>query len=783
MKRLILPEWEYPRPVQIPDELKKEVHGSKLLLETLVRRGYSDPQKALAFLDPDLYEPAKSIELPDLLVAVQRIKQAINLHQRIGVWGDFDVDGQTSTTVLVGALRHLGADVLYHIPIRANESHGILIAPLKDFISKGIQLIITCDTGISAHEAVSFAKEQGIDVLITDHHSLPEQLPDALAVINPQRLPEDHPLRSLSGVGVAYKLIEQLCNDLGEFAFPPTLLDLVALGMIADMATLTLDTRYLVQRGLQVWRSAPRPSLKKILDENKVKNEEVTEETISFIVAPRLNAIGRLDDANPMVEFLLSDDPVFIATKLNQIEGLNEERKIRCDEVFKGAQAMLEASPRLLERPLILLNHPEWHAGVIGIVASRLVEIYHRPAILLNSSDPNISKGSCRSIEGINITQALKQNRQFLLGFGGHPMAAGLSVETENLTELQFGLIASIKQMMKQNNINPIISIDANLDLEEIDLELINDLSRLSPFGPGNPAMKFIARDLEISDISSMGKNKDHLQVNVIDGKQKKHRIVWWQGASLPRPNGRFDLLFTASPSNYKGKIEVTFEWLDFREIQSDNMTTRNSSKNQPIQMVDLRASTDPSKDLISISKEDNSLIWSEGIASCPLPVFSREELQNCETLAVWSIPPSRSVISSVVEKVKPKKIIWFSNYPEENSLQKMIQNAASVILMFAQGNSESPLTFEHLAASVSITIPVARLLIKWMEMTGRITIISENGEAVQFSTQRHPPDQAQIEIVQNEIKTLHKEIFSFRQYYTSSPSLDNLLDPPSNRK
>lgn len=783
MKRLILPEWKSPRPVQIPDELGRSVHGSKLLLETLVRRGYSDLEIALAFLDPDQYKPTSSNEMPDLPLAVQRIQQAISLRQKIGVWGDFDVDGQTSTTVLVGALRHLGADVLYHIPIRAIESHGMLIAPLKDFISKGVQLIITCDTGISAHDAVSFAKDHGIDVIITDHHSLPDQLPDAYAVINPQILPQDHPLFSLSGVGVAYKLIEQLCNDLGEKEYPAKTLDLVALGLIADMATLTLDTRYLVQKGLQVWRSAPRPALKKILDENKVKNEEVTEETISFIVAPRLNAVGRLDDANPMVEFLLSDDPVFIATKLNQIEGLNEERKIRCDEVFKGAQAMLEASPRLLERPLILLNHPEWHAGVIGIVASRLVEIYHRPAILLNSSDPNISKGSCRSIEGINITEALKQNRQLLLGFGGHPMAAGLSVQTENLTELQFGLIASIKQMMEQNNISPIISIDANLDLAEINLELINDLSRLSPFGPGNPPLKFIARDLEISAISSMGKNKDHLQVNVIDGGQKKHRLVWWQGASLPRPDGRFDLLFSASPSNYKGKIEVTFEWLDYREIQLDEVTTRKSSKNQPIQMVDLRASTDPSKDLSSITKEDNSQIWSEGITPCPLPVFSREELQNCETLAVWSIPPSRSVISSVVEMVKPKKIIWFANYPEENSLQEMIQNAASVILKFAQENSESPLAFEHLAASVSITVPVASLLIKWMDMTGHITIISQNDKSVHFSTQRHPPDQTQIEIVQNGIKTLHKEIFSFRQYYISSPSLDNLIDPQGNRK
>lgn len=783
MKQLILPEWEYPRPVQIPDELIKEVHGSKLLLETLVRRGYSDPQKACAFLDPGQYTPAKSNELPDLTIAVQRIKQAIILHQRIGVWGDFDVDGQTSTTVLVGGLRHLGAEVIYHIPIRANESHGILIAPLKDFISKGVQLIISCDTGISALEAVTYAKDQGIDVLITDHHSLPDQLPDALAIVNPQRLPEDHPLHSLSGVGVAYKLIEELCSDLGDLAYPPTVLDLVALGLIADMATLTLDTRYLVQMGLQLWRTAPRLSLKKVLDENKVKIEEVTEETISFIVAPRLNAVGRLADANPIVEYLLSDDPVFITTKYNQIDGLNEERKIRCDEVFKGAQAMLESSPLLLERPLIFLNHPEWHGGVVGIVASRLVEIYHRPAILLNSSDPMISKGSCRSIDGINITEALKQNRQFLLGFGGHPMAAGLSVETEKLTDLQFGLITSIKKMMEQKNISPTISIDADMDLGEIDLELINDLSRLSPFGPGNPRLNFIARDVEIIDVSYMGKNKDHLQLSVSDAKGNSHRIVWWQGAGLPRPEGRFDLLFTAAPSNYKGKNEVTFEWLDYREIQPDKLSTRNFSKNRSIQIVDHRKSDNPSHALLSVFDENNSQIWSEGLTNCPLPAFSREQLQNCETLIVWSIPPSRSEIVSVVEKIKPKSIVWFANFPEENSLSKLIQHAVSVIKNFNQTNPENPLTFEYLAATLSVTIPVARLLINWMDKSGAITINSQDDHLAHYSTQKHHPDQKQAELLQYEIKTLHNEINSFRQYYSSTPSLGNLLDLSPNKK
>ena len=213
MKRLFTPQWLDPVPVEIPAELRRLISGSDLLLETLVRRCFTDPVKARAFLDPDFYVPASALELPDLEKAVCRIQTALDLHERIGVWGDFDVDGQTSTAVLVAGLRHLGADVIYHIPIRKTESHGIMLEPLQKFLAQKVQLMITCDTGISAHEAVDYAQSHGVAVIITDHHSLPDELPQALAVVNPQRLHQGHPLQTLSGVGVAFKLIEELCIE------------------------------------------------------------------------------------------------------------------------------------------------------------------------------------------------------------------------------------------------------------------------------------------------------------------------------------------------------------------------------------------------------------------------------------------------------------------------------------------------------------------------------------------------------------------------------------------
>jgi single-stranded-DNA-specific exonuclease len=778
MKRIFIPQWQDPESVTVPEELRQSIAGSELLLETLTRRGYSDPEKARAFLDPDQYTPTSPLELPDLARAVKRIQSAISTHQKIGVWGDFDVDGQTSTTVLVAGLRRLGADVVYHIPVRAKESHGILIDPLKEFLSQGVQLIVTCDTGITAHDAVNYANSQGVDVIITDHHSLPPELPAALAVVNPQRLSADHPLQTLCGVGAAYELIEELCLEADDPDYPQSLLDLVALGLVADMAILKLDARYLVQKGLHILQSNPRPSLKKILTENKVPAQQVTEETISFVIAPRMNAVGRLDNANSMVEFLLSEDPTFLATKYYQIEGLNEERKIRCDDVFKGAQAALEANPRLVERPLIFLAHPEWHGGVVGIVASRLVEIYHRPAILLNSSDPAAAKGSCRSVEGINITDALRQNSQLLLGFGGHPMAAGLSVRPENLDELQFGLISSINHMIADNHITSTLPIDAYVDLKTLDLDLLLDLSRLAPFGPGNPPLRFACKELSIESFTSLGKNKDHLQMNLQSTDGENYRFVWWQGAGLPQPEGRFDLIFHARASNYKGKVDKMFEWEDFRETNDQLITTRINRKKNSLQQVDLRFSENPVSELARLVSEPDSQIWCEGSAACPFPSWPREKLSPASRLIIWTIPPSLQVIQQVLFQVKPSQLFWFAALPPENDLKILLRQAIGTIKKYLISSVDLPLAYSALAQQLAITLPLAKLLVNWLAVSGEITLGQTGADSVFISSQKHSPDPISVSTLQKEIQTVLKEITAFRDFYLRTASIEALAYP-----
>jgi single-stranded-DNA-specific exonuclease len=313
--------WTEPAPVLVSSELRGVVGGHSLVAEILARRGFRSPEAALSFLDPDRYTPSHPEELPDMVIAAQRLHDAMARHERIAVWGDFDVDGQTATTLLVSTLRNLGGDVVYYIPNRLTESHGIHIESLERVLAQGIRVLLTCDTGIAAHEAIAFAKTRGVSVLVTDHHDLPDELPQADALVNPKRLATGNPLRELPGVGVAYKLVELLDES------PERHLDLVALGIVADVAEQTGETRYLLQRGLERLRRTQRIGLQAIFEMARIDPTHLSAEHIGFGVGPRLNALGRLGDANQSVELFTTNDRGRARILAAQLEGLNAKRQ------------------------------------------------------------------------------------------------------------------------------------------------------------------------------------------------------------------------------------------------------------------------------------------------------------------------------------------------------------------------------------------------------------------------------------------------------------------------
>jgi len=399
--------WHLPPEFNISPDLL-EFTNDPLLAQLLVQRGLTTVDQARAFLNPDHYQPAPPEALSDMDIAVARLQQAIEDQESICVWGDFDVDGQTATTLLVSTLQDLGAKVHYYIPNRLTESHGIKIPALKRVLSDGVDLILTCDTGITEHEAITTAQTAGVEVIVTDHHDLADSLPSAQAIVNPKRLSNEHPLRELPGVGVAYKLAQALYQAHRHPTDSEPLLDLVALGIVADVARQTGDTRYLLQKGLEVLRQTTRIGLQALIDSANLNTDHLSEEHIGFWLAPRLNALGRLGDANLAVELLTTTDLSRARIIALQLEALNDRRKMLVDRVVIQALSQLEDTPSLADYHAIVLAAADWHPGVIGIAANRLVEKYGKPAILIALRPDGQGYGSARSILGCDIHQAIK---------------------------------------------------------------------------------------------------------------------------------------------------------------------------------------------------------------------------------------------------------------------------------------------------------------------------------------------------------------------------------------
>jgi single-stranded-DNA-specific exonuclease len=555
--------WLEPAAVEVSDALRAVVGGHPLIAQILMRRGILTVEAAQAFLDPASYQPASPYDLPQMDRAVERIKAALAAQEPMAVWGDFDVDGQTSTALLVDALRGLGADARYYIPGR-QEGHGVRMEPLKRLIDDGARLLITCDCGVSDVAEVEYARSRGVDTIITDHHQLPPVAPDAYATLDPQLLPPDHPMRGLPGVGCAYLLALALYDSAGRGGEVARLLDLVALGIVADVAPQTADTRYLLQRGLAALRTTQRPGLRALFALLNLDPSRIGEDQIAFLIAPRLNALGRLDDAKRSVEFLTAAGPDAAAELAQFIEGLNAQRRQLSNQVYTSARAQVEADEALLDGTVLVLADPEWHPGVLGLVANRLVEHYSRPAILLTTPPGERAFGSARSVPGFDITAALAAQSDLLATYGGHAGAAGLSLEPDRVDELRQRLAQSDAGDARGVDAGA-LAIDGIVSLSELSLDLIADLDRLAPFGAGNPTPVLAVCDVKARSFGPAGREGEHTQVIVEDATGKIQRVIWWHGGGQNPPEGRFDLAFALRVNEYRGERMVQVEWLAAR--------------------------------------------------------------------------------------------------------------------------------------------------------------------------------------------------------------------------
>lgn len=752
-----------PAPeIAVTAEIQESIGGHPYVAQTLARRGLLELDAIRGFLDPDAYQPASPFAFPAMEKAVHRLSKAIQNHETICVWGDFDVDGQTSTTLLVSALSALGAKVIFHIPNRQNESHGINLPYLKRIMDSGAHLILTCDTGISAADEVAYAQKRNMDVIITDHHDLPLSLPDAYAIINPKMLPSGHSLATLPGVGVAYKLAEALHQHLGDPDICHSYLDLVALGIVADLALLTGDTRYLLQKGIQRLRGTPRIGMQVMMEIAELDLEFLNEEHIAFELAPRLNTLGRLSDANSIVDFFTTPDIGKARSLAYQLEMLNEQRKLQTKQVFQAALAQIKDNPDYLEQPALVLAHPTWPAGIIGIVASRLVERYQKPVLLISNPYGEIGRGSARSVAGINITAAIAEQKEMLSNFGGHPMAAGFSIPLGPDIEITIKkfrkAISQTIERMAANAAPSQRAFDGYLPLNQLSLELVDDFERLAPFGPGNPALTLVSQGMEIVDQSPIGKTQEHLILSVKDENQNVFRLIWWQGAGWQLPEGKFDLLYRARSIITSGKKSIQLEWIDSKPVEAQSIEVHDR---KIIDLIDYRYESNPIETLQKIQKQADIQIWSEGKHN-PNHSLDRTVLVPGKDLAIWTSPPGWNEIRSVLNGVAPEKVYLFAINPEMDSFNQFIEQLSGMI-KYAITHYQGHLDLSKLAAKSAHQEETVLAGIEWLQAAGYIVIRPQDRPTliVDFGNKNPHKDLPDIQI---KLNFLLEETAAFRK-------------------
>lgn len=753
--------WLDPDPIAVPPELAAIVGGHPLVAETLVRRGIVSAEAARAFLDPAAYTPAPPTDLPGLEQAVERLERALRQGELIAVWGDFDVDGQTATTLLVETLRDLGGRVTYSIPIRETESHGVHLPRLRQLLEAGAQVVLTCDTGIAAHEAAQYARAHGVAFIITDHHELPATLPAAEAIVNPHLLPEGHPLSTLPGVGVAYQLAAALYDRAGHPEAADRLLDLVALGIVADVATLAGDVRYLLQRGLAALRTTRRLGLQALFQMAQVIPAQLTEEQIGFIVGPRLNALGRLSDANSAVEFLTTTDLTRARILASELEKLNAQRQWLVTQVTAAALAQLERDPALLAEPVLVLAHPDWPGGILGIVAARLAERYQRPAILIATPPGLPGRGSARSAPGCDITAALAANAHLLLSYGGHSAAAGLAIDPERIPEFRHALANTLAAQGVTLAEPPPLLIDGYLGLAELSLAMVDDLERLAPFGPGNPPLTLGVRDLALRSYSALGRTQEHRLLVVEDSAGQTQRVVWWQSAAWPLPEGRFDLACTVRASTYRGQRELQVQWVEARPLVVPVITPPPPA----LEVIDYREEAEPLTALAQLPPSYQ--LWREGDLSGPPPGAPRQALQPAPALVVWTAPPGPVEFRAALRAVQPQRVYLFGQPAGATDLESFLKRLAGLV-KYALANTGGQVELTALAAALAHRESTVHKGLEWLAAQGHITLVDEQAGKVTLAAGTGMKAAAWPPIA-TQLQALLDETAAYRAYFASA--------------
>jgi len=590
-RRLPDQRWQiYPQKPEFAQNLAVLINLSPIISQLLINRGMETPEQVQAFLEPEsLVLPSPLEDFPDLAISLELLQNAIASQTKIAICGDYDADGMTSTALLLRSLRTLGAQVDYAIPSRMHEGYGINKRIVEEFHSEGVGLILTVDNGISAFEPVARARELGLAVIITDHHDIPQKLPPANAILNPKLIAESSPYRGVAGVGVAYILAVSLAQQLGETkGLIQPMLALFTLGTIADLAPLTGVNRRWVKRGLQHLPKSNLAGVQALIQvggvqargdegagekisnpKSKIQNpKSLKPEDIGFRLGPRINAIGRIGNPQTVIELLTTDDMGVALELAMQCEQINASRQEMCQQIEQEAIAYVEAEfvASLQKDRVLVVVQPNWHHGVIGIVASRLVERYGVPVFIGTYEDEKHIRGSARSIPEFHVFEALEYCHDLLGKFGGHKAAGGFSLPAENLQVLRSRLIEFANQCLEPQHLKPLLKIDAEVNLNQINQQLYQQLNALHPCGMDNPDPIFWTPNVQVVEQKIVGKGHIKLTIaQTVNNQEYKIKAIAWRWGDYFRLPPRVDVAYKLRENYFNGNTTIELELIGVR--------------------------------------------------------------------------------------------------------------------------------------------------------------------------------------------------------------------------
>ena len=726
------------RKIKTKENINKIKSSTKdsFLDELLAIRNLTNEKDINKFLNPTRKDLISPYAFLDMEKGKNRIIEAIEKNQKILIWGDFDCDGVTSSAILYKALKKLNANFINFIPDRLLHGHGLNSKELLKLISKEkVKLVITVDCGISNVSEVNLLKGLNVDTIITDHHSTDTQLPSAYCIINPQvknALKEDlsiEDIQSLSsncGAGIAYKLALALLENTDDNDLKDELMLIAALGTIADVVSLLGENRALVSEALNILNTKKEASHKGIYQLlSKNVNSEITSYDIAFILAPRINAVGRLANAKLSFDFLTVDDDTKLSMIIEKLDNYNRIRQSKCTETYEEINNYLKKHIEEQNNPAIILLNPDWHIGIIGIVAAKIVEEYNKPCFLMTVDENNNARCSIRSNDLINVYSVLKENENLFLGFGGHKLAGGCSFNKDDFEKVKVSLLKTIKEQMPDEKQENILYADMELKPDDIELNILDSINQLEPFGQDNQAPIFAMYNVNLDEFKLIGKEQNHLRL-VFSKDDKRFQCVKWNENEVKIPLGaKCDIAFYPRLNEFNDVKNIQLEIVDIYSSQY------NHKIQNKIKIFDHRQKTGILPQISSYLEKDNTdiAIWAKNpLTKEILSKYQKikdnfiEKLNNHKGLMFFDYPSSYEEMTQILSQIHPDKI-HFMNHRIDENLENYIKQLNGMI-KFCHNKLNGNIEIQRLAQALSVNENFVQITLEILEDINSIKIL-----------------------------------------------------------